>query len=79
MALEMEQRDLSPAGWGLCLEMLRLMGDNYTWGLRLMGDSCTWGWRLTGDSCTWGWGLTDGSCAGGVSGFYPMAFLSPPK
>lgn len=40
MALEMEQRDLSPAGWGLCLEMLRLMGDNYTWGWRLMGGSC---------------------------------------
>lgn len=69
MAMEMEQRDLSPAGWGLCLEMLRLMGDNYTWGWRLMGGSCAGGWRLMGGSCVWGV----------VSVFDPMAFLSPPK
>ena len=36
MAVEMEKRDLSPAGWDLCLEMLRLTGDD-----------CTWGWGVT--------------------------------
>lgn len=66
MGHEMEKRDLKPAGLGLCLEMLRMMGYGYIWGWRLKGDG--WGWRLMGDVY-----------ASGVARLYSIALLSLPK